>query len=184
MGIGKLRCHVIDVDDLDIAEAFYSELTGLPVILSHYTGRFSYLGQPDPWRHEVILQLVSSRKGPDPNRSHIDIWVANIDRAITQITAIGGSLKRGPTIYPRPHSFPGKPAVIDWAVMRDPFGNEFCLVTALTDEESEAVGRAAEAGPGDDHAWRVAAGRTSTDRKASQPGGPGDGRPTVDAGPT
>lgn len=32
MGIGKLRCHVIDVDDLGVAEAFWSEVTGLSVI--------------------------------------------------------------------------------------------------------------------------------------------------------
>lgn len=55
-----------------------SEVTGLPVIPSVYPGRFSYLGQPDPWRHEVILHLVSAEKGPEPNRSHVDIEVAAV----------------------------------------------------------------------------------------------------------
>lgn len=67
MGIGRLQCHVIDVNDLAVAEAFWSELTGLPVIPSVFPGRYSYLGQADPWRHEVILHLVRTEKGPEPN---------------------------------------------------------------------------------------------------------------------
>jgi predicted enzyme related to lactoylglutathione lyase len=162
MGIGQLRCHVIDVNDLAVAEAFWSEVTGLPVIPSGFQGRYSYLGQADPWRHEVILHLVSTAKGPAANRSHVDIWVRDVDTAIGQIEAIGGTLKKPPSIYPRPHSYPGEPPVIDWAVMQDPFGNEFCLVSALTADESRAVAKAGEAGPGDDHHWRVVARRTST----------------------
>ena len=84
MGIGRLRCHVIDVDDLAVAEAFWSEVTGLPVIPSGFPGRYSYLGQADPWRHEVILHLVKTRKGPEANRSHVDIWVRDIDTAIAR----------------------------------------------------------------------------------------------------
>ena len=160
MGIGQLRCHVIDVNDLATAEAFWSEVTGLPVIPSVFPGRYSYLGQAEPWRHQVILHLVSTPKGPEPNRSHVDIWVRDVDTAIGQIEAIGGHLKRAPSIYPRPHSYPGERPTIDWAVMQDPFGNEFCLVSVLTPEESDAVARAGETGPADDHHWRVAAGRT------------------------
>lgn len=160
MGIGRLRCHVIDVNDLETAERFWSEVTGLPVIPSVYPGRFSYLGQPDPWRHEVILHLVSTTKGPEPNRSHVDIWVRDVDDALARIEAIGGTVKRAPSIYPRPHSYPGETPSIDWAVMQDPFGNEFCLVSVLNPEESMAVTRAGAEGPGDDHHWRVAAGRT------------------------
>jgi tetratricopeptide (TPR) repeat protein len=85
--IGRLQCHVIDVNDLAVAEAFWSELTGLPVIPSVFPGRYSYLGQADPWRHEVILHLVRAEKGPEPNRSHVDIWVRDVDRAIEQVEA-------------------------------------------------------------------------------------------------
>jgi len=45
MGVGQLRCRVIDVNDLEVAEAFWSQVTGLPVIPSTFPGRFSYLGQ-------------------------------------------------------------------------------------------------------------------------------------------
>ena len=95
MGIGTLRCHVIDVDDLSVAEAFWSELTGIPVIPSVFPGRYSYLGQADPWSHEVILHLVRTRKGVEANRSHVDIGVSDVDRAIAQV--------RGHRRFPQAH---------------------------------------------------------------------------------
>ena len=161
MGVGTLRCVVVNVTDLAVAEAFWSEVLGLPVIESDYAGRFSYLGQPDPWKHEMILQRVARPKGEEEgaNRCHLDITVEDVDRAVGQIIRLGGTLRKVPSIYPRPGSFPGNRPVIDWAVMRDPFGNEFCLVSVLTREEAaavEAVGHAAT-----DREWRAAAGRTS-----------------------
>lgn len=164
MSIGKLRCYVIDVEDLAVAEAFWSEVTGLPVIASAFPGRYSYLGQPKPWSHELILHLVSTRKGPAANRSHVDIWVRDVDTAVRQIEAIGGTVKKEPSIYPRPRSHAGEPPRIDWAVMQDPFGNEFCLVNVLTPEESSAVEQAGNDGDGDDRHWRIAAGRTTARR--------------------
>lgn len=164
MAIGQLRCHVIDVDDLEVAERFWSEVTGLPVIPSVFPGRYSYLGRAEPWRHEVILHLVSTRKGEDANRSHVDIWVRDVDVALAQIEAIGGSVKRPPTIYPRPGSFPGVDPTLDWSVARDPFGNEFCVVRVLSPEQSQAVLRAADDGNGDDNRWRSAAGCTPAGR--------------------
>ena len=124
--------------------------TGLPVIPSVFPGRYSYLGQPDPWRHEVILHLVRAEKGPEPNRSHVDIWVRDVDRAIEQVEAIGGRLKRSPTIYPRPGSYPGEEPLLDWAVAQDPFGNEFCLIRLLSQPERDAVAKAGRLGDGDD----------------------------------
>ncbi len=44
--------------------------------------------------------------------------------------------------------------------MQDPFGDEFCLVYDLTDEQSAAAMRAAEQGATNDHDQRVAAGQT------------------------
>ena len=162
MGIGQLRCHVIDVDDLAVAERFWSEVTGKPVIPSVFPGRYSYLGQADPWRQEVILHLVKTRKGPEPNRSHVDIWVRDVDRAIGEVEAIGGRLKWGPTIYPRPGSYAGEAPAIDWCVMQDPFGNEFCVISLLSAEESAAVLRAADGAEGDDSLLRAAAGRRAS----------------------
>lgn len=159
MAIGKLKCPVVDVNDLSVAEAFYTELTGIPVIPSVFPGRYAYLGQPDPWRADLIMHLVATEKGPEPNRGHIDIWVRSIDEAIPLVEAIGGSVKKEPTIYPWPGSFPGEEPRLDWAVMRDPFGNEFCLVTILSREQRQAVLDAAAEGPGDDSRWRAITGQ-------------------------
>jgi hypothetical protein len=46
--------------------------------------------------------------------------------------------------------------------MQDPFGNEFCLVSALSPDEARAVADAGRSGPGDDDHWREAAGRART----------------------
>jgi hypothetical protein len=111
--------------------------------------------------HEVILQRRDDEKGEAPNRCHVDITPAvGMDEAIDRIVAMGGSVRKEPSLYPRPGSMPGRRPVIDWAVMRDPFGNEFCLVEDLTREQSRAVLAAAEAGVTDDHGFRVAAGVT------------------------
>lgn len=158
MGVGKLRCAVVDVEDLEIAEAFWSEVTGLPVIPSVFPGRYSYLGQPEPWHHELILHKVSTHKGPEANRGHVDIGVSDLDRAIAQVETLGGRLKKPPSIYPRPGSFPGEPPLLDWAVMQDPFGNEFCLVTVLSAEQVQAVEAVGQA---DDHLLRAAARRSA-----------------------
>lgn len=158
MAVGSLRCVVVNVTDLSRAESFWSEVTGLHVIGSNYTDRFSYLGDPDSGTHEMILQLVREPKGEEANRCHLDLTVDDIDRAVEQIVAIGGQVKKEPSIYPRPGSFPGRRPVIDWAVMMDPFGNEFCLVRELSEEEKSAVEAATDATT--DREWREAAGRT------------------------
>jgi hypothetical protein len=54
--------------------------------------------------------------------------------------------------------------------MQDPFGNEFCVVVSLTEEQSRAA-IAAEATT--DPGWRLAAGVTR------QPSGPGPSEPSA-----
>lgn len=161
MAVGELRCVVLDVTDLQLAYHFWSEVTGLEVIGRHedgWHGRFGYLGTRDPWKHEIILQIVPTPKGPEANRVHLDITPHHgIDDAVERIVALGGRVKKPPSLYPRPGVHGDEPPVIDWAVMQDPFGNEFCLVSELTDQQSAAA-MAAEVS--DDHGWRVAAGVT------------------------
>lgn len=162
MGIGELRCTVVNVTDLQLGYEFWSELTGLDIIgrPEGWHGRFGYLGRKEPWKHEIILQVVDEPKGVETNRVHIDITPENgIDEAITRILALGGSVKKPPSLYPRPGSHGNEPPIIDWAVMQDPFGNEFCLVQALSEEQSEAAMAATDAST--DQEWRAAAGQTT-----------------------
>lgn len=169
MGIGTYRCTVINVTDLKLAYEFWSEVTGLEIIGSPdgWHDWLGYLGRKNPWKHEIILQRVDSPvEAGSPEREHtnpvhIDITPnEGVDRAIEEILALGGSVKKSPSLYPRPGSHGNEPPLIDWAVMQDPFGNEFCLVSELTSDEISAVREATERGAGTDHEWRVAAGRT------------------------
>ncbi|MGH8948979.1 MAG: VOC family protein, partial [Acidimicrobiia bacterium] len=107
------------------------------------------------------LQVVDAPKGDAANRVHIDLTPnEGMDRAIEQIVALGGSVKKAPSLYPRPGSHGDEPPVLDWAVMQDPFGNEFCLVDDLTDSQIDAVLQATKSGAATDEAWRAAALKT------------------------
>jgi hypothetical protein len=168
MGIGTLRCAVINVTDLGVGYEFWSQVTGLEVIGSRdgWHGWLGYLGTKEPWKHEIILQKVTdasvetgSPSHEITNPVHLDITPSDgIDKAIGQIIALGGIVKKPPSLYPRPGSHGNEPPVIDWAVMQDPFGNEFCLVDPLSDVQSKAA-MASEATT--DHQWRLAAGVTN-----------------------
>ena len=164
-GIGTYRCTVIDVDDLQAGYRFWSEVTGLEVIGSSsdgWHGRFGYLGHRNPWKHEFILQVVGHRKGHAANRMHIDLTPnEGTDRAIERIIALGGTVKKSPSLYPRPGSHGDELPELDWAVMQDPFGNEFCLVTELTEQEARAAMDALARGASTDQEFRVAAGKTT-----------------------
>lgn len=176
MAVGTLRCFVIDVEDLEVGAAFWSEVTGLsrltlPPVMVGWTDH-AYLGYQDEntRKHEIILHRVATPKRSDPaavdvarrldpaaNRGHIDITVEDVDVAIAEIEALGGRLKYPPTVYPVPHAHDGAQPLIDWAVMQDPFGNEFCLVRGLTAPEREALAAAAAHGPAEDAHWREVA---------------------------
>ena len=172
MAIGTLRCFAIDVEDLEVGASFWSELTGIPRISSSLAGPLCLPGVRgrDEWRHEIILHRVETAKQSDPdavdvarridpaaNRAHIDIGVDDVDMAIEQVERIGGRLKYPPTVFPVPHAYDGARPLIDWAVMQDPFGNEFCLVRELTRAERTALDAAAEHGPAADAHWRAVA---------------------------
>ena len=168
MGVGTLRCVVINVTDLALAYKFWGEVTGLEVIGSEtgWHDWLGYLGTKDPWKHEIILQRVDNSPldiqaptAESPNQVHIDITPNNgIDQAIEEIIELGGRVKKPPSLYPRPGSRGDHRPLIDWAVMQDPFGNEFCLVENLTDNQSQAAMEATEART--DQQWRTAAGVT------------------------
>lgn len=168
MGVGTLRCVVINVTDLALAYKFRGEVTGLEVIGSEtgWHDWLGYLGTKDPWKHEIILQRVDNSPldiqaptAESPNQVHIDITPNNgIDQAIEEIIELGGRVKKPPSLYPRPGSRGDHRPLIDWAVMQDPFGNEFCLVENLTDNQSQAAMAATEART--DQQWRTAAGVT------------------------
>jgi hypothetical protein len=129
-------------------------------------GWLGYLGTRNPPKPEMILThtdyapiqtLVPSHQ--QANCMHIDITPTNgIDAAIEQILLLGDTVKKPPSLFPRPGSYGSDKPAIDWALMQDPFGNAFCPVLDLTEEQSTAAVAAAERGVKDDRALREATG--------------------------
>ena len=126
MAVGRLRRFVVDVNDLAVGEQFWSAVTGLPVAFSAWQGQFSGLGAIETG--SVLLQVVPERKTALKNRAHLDIGVDDVPGAVAEVIALGGSVVRSPGVFPE-HD-----PQLEWAVVADPFGNEFCLVRDI--EES------------------------------------------------
>ncbi len=123
MAVGRIRAFVIDVNDLEVGERFWSAVTGQEVLFSGWAGQFSRLGKAG--FGSILLQLVPEKKSALKNRAHLDLTVEDLDRAIEEVIALGGSLVRPKGIHA-----PDDPR-LEWAVMADPFGNEFCLIRNL-----------------------------------------------------
>lgn len=170
MGIGTMRCVALNVTDHEVGLRFWSELTGYEVLEARYwqRGWLAYLGTNQPRKHEIIL--IHTEHAPiqteapthhQTNCVHVDITPNDgVDAAITDIIALGGTLKKAPSLYPRPTATCDEQPIIDWAVMQDPFGNEFCLVHTLTDEQAAAALEAARRGVTGDPELRAVAGQT------------------------
>jgi len=120
MAIGTLRRFVLDVNDLDVGQRFWTSVTGLQPEFSAWQGQFTGIGSIE--LGSVLLQLVPERKTSLKNRAHLDLTVDDVARAVDEVVALGGSVVKPPAF------FPSDAPRLEWAVMADPFGNEFCLI--------------------------------------------------------
>ena len=121
--VGKLWKPVVNVTDLEAGERFWCAVCGL--VPSGRHGQFAVLDPPDedemePW---MLLQHVPSLDSCGDGGMHIDIRVEDVAKAVAEVEMLGGSVERLPEFY-RPDEID----LLEWAVMRDPFGNPFCLV--------------------------------------------------------
>ena len=112
-GIGTLSTVVIDVINLETCGIFWAQMLGADVL--HQDERYVRLGREgDP----IILML---QKVAEPhqgkNRVHIDLDVTDLEAAVRRVQELGGRRLQAVTEYG-----------IEWVVMADPDGNEFCLV--------------------------------------------------------
>ena len=112
--IGTLTNVGIDVADLERAEAFYSALLGV-----ERDWEFDqYVGfKPLPGGLGLYLQRVPDEK-ISKTRIHMDVTVPNVAAAMERVEAIGGTVLRD---FIEPDE--------GLAVVADPDGNEFCLIT-------------------------------------------------------
>ena len=128
MAVGKFRCIVLNVTDLERGERFWTAMTGLPV-------RFSAVGHPTPYsrlgdtaHHSILLQQPTKPQPAPTNNAHLDLTVDDVDVAVEQSIALGATLFREKGTYPLGSEKP----YLEWAVMLDPFGNKFCLIKPLS----------------------------------------------------
>ncbi len=112
--VGTLTHVGIDVADIERAEAFYSALLGVE---RGWTWEQYLAFKPLPNGLTVYLQRVPEEKS-SKTRLHMDITVSNVQTALERVEALGGRALRD---FIEPSQ--------DLAVVADPDGNEFCLIT-------------------------------------------------------
>ena len=112
--VGALTHIGIDVSDLEWSEAFYSTLLGVERGMAWD----QYLAfKPLPGGLIVYLQRVPEKK-TSKTRLHLDLTVADVPAALARVEALGGRALRD---FIEPSD--------NLAVVADPDGNEFCLIT-------------------------------------------------------
>ncbi len=109
---------VLDVNDLEAATGFWSEVLGFPV--KRPVTQFMVLRPEDPEddRPHLILQKVPEGKVVK-NRAHLDLFFPTRDEARDRLLALGARL-----IQEQPNCIGSH----CWYLMADPEGNEFCVV--------------------------------------------------------
>jgi predicted enzyme related to lactoylglutathione lyase len=113
--LGRLDEIVIDcVEPARLARFWAAVLGGHPV--DRHSG-WSYVDPPDG-QPRIAFQAVPERRHPQKNRLHLDIYVPDIGTVRDQLVLLGaeavGEVQKDPQGA--------------FQVMRDPEGNEFCLV--------------------------------------------------------
>ena len=113
-GIGQLKGIVIDVQDLDKAETFWTVILGVSVIFKD--SRYVAFGEQYEGSPRLALQKATEVK-TTKNRMHLDIRVLDVEVAAEQVVSAGGSRL-------------WKSDDEGFIVMADPDGNEFCIVAS------------------------------------------------------
>jgi catechol 2,3-dioxygenase-like lactoylglutathione lyase family enzyme len=118
-GIGDLRLGavVINVLDMDRAARFWTAALGYRPRDQDWDPAFMVLAHPDGSGPSVSLQLTHEPKH-EPGRIHLDLYTAEQDRHVARLVALGATRAEDWTYPPDP----------DFIVLRDPDGNEFCVI--------------------------------------------------------
>ena len=111
--VGALYAIVIDVNDLELCGRFWSRVLGTNILFQDET----YLRVGNKGERPTLLLQKVPEPHREKNRVHIDLDVADLDAAVSRVQELGGNKLRQHQQYG-----------IEWVVMADPDGNEFCLV--------------------------------------------------------
>jgi predicted enzyme related to lactoylglutathione lyase len=119
----RIAYFTIDVDDLDAAVEFWSSVLGATWEPGSSASRHIYrkLRLPDT-EIRVLLQRTGDVKA-SKNRAHLDLETDDVETEVVRLEALGASrwdhqTERG----------------YDFWVMRDPWGNEFCVLQPMYPE--------------------------------------------------
>lgn len=113
-GVGWVSSVTVDSIDPDRLSHFWSHLLGLEV--GKRQGRFVILQRPSAAAPELVFQAVPESKHGKV-RIHLDIEVPDLAIAVQRVRELGGF--EVTEVHENGSS---------WRVMRDPEGNEFCLI--------------------------------------------------------
>jgi catechol 2,3-dioxygenase-like lactoylglutathione lyase family enzyme len=112
-----LATVVVNVQDMERAVRFWEAVLGYRQRESHWDPEFMMLVDPDGKRLPVSLQLTDSTP-KEPVRVHLDLYTDEQDRHVERLVGLGAT---------RIEEWP-YPDGADFVVLRDPDGNEFCVI--------------------------------------------------------
>jgi catechol 2,3-dioxygenase-like lactoylglutathione lyase family enzyme len=118
-GVGDLHLAtvVVNVSDMRRAVDFWSAALGYRPRESEWDPEFMMLQDPDGRRTPVSLQLTDDPP-TQPVRVHLDLYTDEQDRQVRRLVGLGAT---------RVEDWP-YPDDADFVVLRDPDGNEFCVI--------------------------------------------------------
>ncbi|MVA76085.1 VOC family protein [Auraticoccus sp. F435] len=108
---------VVNVNDMDRAVAFWRSALGYRLRESEVDPEFTMLVSSDPARPPISLQLTD-QPVLQPVRLHLDLYTSEQERQVERLVALGASRVED-------WQYPEDP---DFVVLRDPDGNEFCVI--------------------------------------------------------
>jgi catechol 2,3-dioxygenase-like lactoylglutathione lyase family enzyme len=112
-----LATVVVNVLDMERGVAFWTAALGYQPRESRFDPEFMMLQHPDGRRLPVSLQLTD-REPAGPVRVHLDLYTDHQDAHVARLVGLGAT---------RVDDWPYPPDA-DFVVLRDPDGNEFCVI--------------------------------------------------------
>ena len=117
MGDLHLATVVVNVQDMRRAVDFWCAALGYRPRGAEVDPRFTVLVHPEGRRASVSLQLTDSPPR-GPVRVHLDLYTGEQERHVERLVGLGATRVSG-------WAYPDDP---DFVVLRDPDGNEFCVI--------------------------------------------------------
>jgi catechol 2,3-dioxygenase-like lactoylglutathione lyase family enzyme len=112
-----LATVVLNVQDMERAVRFWEAALGYRRREPTWDPEFMMLVDPQQLRIPVSLQITDSEP-QEPVRVHLDLYTDEQERQVQRLVALGASVVDD---WPYPDG-------ADFVVLRDPDGNEFCII--------------------------------------------------------